>query len=61
MLHPVERRDVIYRATFLRDVMHQQVGSMRNKTSKAILRRLKYIMKNTQTQRNVEVFVGAKT
>ena len=61
MLHPIERRDVIYRTTFLRDFMHEQLTSMRNKTSKAILRRLKYIMKNAQTQRNVEVFVGAKS
>ena len=58
MLHPEQRRDIIVSYYFLRDLMHEQATSLTFKTSKAIQRRLKYIMKNAQTRVNVDVFVG---
>ena len=58
MIHPNQRSDVIVSYIFLRDLMHAQASSFTSKTSKAIQRRLKYILKNLQTRVNVDVFVG---
>ena len=58
MIFPEARRDVLVSYFFLRDLMHEQLPTFLDKTSKAVQRRIKYIMKNAQTVSNVHIFVG---